>query len=115
MGRDRRGGGALAAAGDVAAFDRFYWAGLGRTFLVGAAWSWGGTILLLWAALSYLPRFAGALTARRAGIVFAVLLGAAAAAGFGAHVRGRRHGWRWAALGALVVAFLLQGLKAATP
>jgi len=106
---------ALAAAGDMASFDRFYWAGLGRTFLVGAAWSWGGTILLLWAALSYLPRFAGELTARRAGVVFAVLLGAAAAAGLNAHVRGRRHGWRWAALGALVVAFLLQGLKVAAP
>lgn len=106
---------ALAQAGALTAFDRFYWAGLGRTFLVGAAWSWGGTILLLWAALSWLPRFSGELTARRAGVVFAVLLAAAVVAGFQAHVRGRRHGWRWAALGALIVAFLLNGLKAAAP
>lgn len=106
---------ALAQSGALGAFDRFYWGGLGRTFLVGAAWSWGGTILLLWAALTYLPRFAGELTARRAGVVFATLLGAAAAAGFHTHVRGRRHGWRWAAVGALVLAVLLNGLKAAAP
>lgn len=104
---------ALAGGGALAAFDRFYWAGLGRTFLIGAAWSWGGTILLLWAALTWLPRFAGELTARRAGVIFAVLLGAAAASGFHTHVRGRRHGWRWAAVGALVLALLLNGLKAA--
>lgn len=106
---------ALAGKGALGAYDRFYWGGVWRTFLVGAAWSWGGTILLLWAALSYLPRFAGELTARRAGVVFAVLLGAAVASGFHAHVRGRRHGWRWAALGALVLAFAMSGLKTAVP
>lgn len=101
----------LAEAGGVSAFDRFYWGGVARSFLLGAAWAWGGTILLLWAALTYLPRFSGELTARRAGIVFATMLGAAAAAGLHAHVRGRAHGWRWAALGALAFAFLLRGLR----
>ena len=105
----------LAARGDFTGFDHLYWSGLLRTFLVGAAWAWGGTILLLWAALSYLPRVAGSLTARRAGVVFATLLGAAVAAAFDTHVRGRRHGLRWAALGALVVFFVIRGLKAAAP
>lgn len=102
---------ALASAGAFTRFDRFYWGGVIRAFLVGAAWAWGGTILLLWAALTWLPRFAGELTARRAGVVFAAVLGAAIAAGLQTHVRGRRHGWRWAALGALAVALLLQGLR----
>jgi len=102
---------ALAAAGAFASFDRFVAGGLLRAFLVGGAWSWGGTILLLWIALSWLPRFAGELTARRAGVVFATLLGAALAAGLTTHVRGRHHGWRWAALGAMVMAFAIRGLR----
>src|SRR5512143_167634 len=32
----------LAARGDFAGFDHLYWSGLLRTFLVGAAWAWGG-------------------------------------------------------------------------
>lgn len=101
---------ALAESGAILSFERFYWGGVVRTFLVGAAWAWGGTILLLWFALTYLPRISAALTARRAGVVFATLLGAAAAAGFHTHVRGRPHGWRWAALGALVLVFVIRGL-----
>jgi mannose/fructose/N-acetylgalactosamine-specific phosphotransferase system component IIC len=104
---------ALAEAGAFAAFERLYWGGLLRAFLVGAAWAWGGTILFLWAALTYLPRLAPALTARRAGVVFATLLGAAAVAAFCALVRHRPHGLRWAALGALVTGLVLQGLGAA--
>jgi len=105
----------LAANGDLRAFDRFYWGGVLRAFLLGAAWAWGGTILLLWMALTVLPRFAAELTARRAGIVFATLLGAAAAAGVHAHLRGRRHAWRWAALGAVAIGLLLHGLGASPP
>jgi mannose/fructose/N-acetylgalactosamine-specific phosphotransferase system component IIC len=102
---------ALAAGGAFSAFERLYWGGLVRAFLVGAAWAWGGTILLLWAALTYLPRLAPALTARRAGVVFATLLGAAAVAAFCALVRRRPHGMRWAALGAVVTVLILQGLR----
>jgi mannose/fructose/N-acetylgalactosamine-specific phosphotransferase system component IIC len=103
---------ALAEAGAFGAFDWLYTGGLLRAFLVGAAWAWGGTILFLWVALTYLPRFAPALTARRAGVVFATLLGAAAVAAFSALVRRRPHGMRWAALGALVTGLVLQGLGA---
>jgi len=106
---------ALAEAGDLAAFERLTWGGLVRAFLVGAAWAWGGTILFLWAALSFLPRFSSALTARRAGVLFATLLGAAAVMAFHAHVRGRRHGTRWAALGALVTVFVIRGLGGVKP
>lgn len=101
---------ALAEAANFGAFERLYTGGLLRAFLVGAAWAWGGTILFLWAALTYLPRFASTLTARRSGVVFATLLGTAAVATFCTLVRRRPHGMRWAALGALVTGLVLQGL-----
>jgi len=105
----------LAGAGAFGAFERLYWGGLVRAFLVGAAWTWGGTILFLWMALAFLPRLSGALTARRAGILFATLLGAGIAAAYHAHVRGRRHAIRWAALGALVAVFVMRGTQAGKP
>lgn len=101
---------ALAAAGSTGSYERFYWGGLVRTFLTGAVWTWGATILLAGAALALLPRAADAITARRIGVIFAALLGAALVAAFHANVRGRRHGLRWVALGALVTAALLSGL-----
>lgn len=104
---------ALAEAGQFAAFERLYWGGLIRAFLVGAAWASGGTILFLWAALTWLPRLASALTARRAGVMFATLLGAATVAAFCAMVRRRPHGMRWAALGALVTGLVIRGLGGA--
>jgi len=104
---------ALAESGAFAAFERLYWGGLIRAFFVGAAWASGGTVLFLWAALTWLPRLASALTARRAGVMFATLLGAAAVAAFCAMVRRRQHGMRWAALGALVTGLVLQGLGVA--
>jgi len=100
----------LAAAGSFRAFERFYWGGLARTFLTGAVWTWGATILLAGGILWLLPRIADAITARRIGVVFATLLGAAIVVAFHAHARGRRHGLRWAALGALVATALLRGL-----
>ncbi|MGE5177293.1 MAG: hypothetical protein ACM3JJ_13090 [Hyphomicrobiales bacterium] len=102
---------ALATSGATGAFERFVWGGLGRTFLTAAVWTWGATILFAGLALTLLPRVAVFLTTRRIGFVFATLLGAALVTAFHAHVRGRRHGMRWAALGALVVTALLFGLR----
>jgi hypothetical protein len=106
---------ALALSGAVDRFERLYWGSVVRTFLVGAAWAWGGTILFLWAALTYLPRIASALTARRAGVLFATLLGAGVVAALNAHVTGRRHAVRWALLGAFVTVFVVRGLASAGP
>jgi mannose/fructose/N-acetylgalactosamine-specific phosphotransferase system component IIC len=105
----------LAASGSFAAFERLYWGGLARTFLMGAAWTWGGTILFLWAALSFLPRFAETLTARRSGILFATLLGAGLATAYHAHAHGRRGAIAWAALGAFVTTLFLRGIASVKP
>jgi hypothetical protein len=103
---------ACADRGAIGSFERLYWSGLLRHFVGGAVWAYGGTLFLLGLALWLLPYLSQAFTARRAGIVFAVLLGAALAAGFHAHVRGRARGLRWAALGAIVTFLLLRALQA---
>lgn len=105
----------LAQSGQADRFERLYWGGLVRLFLVGAAWAWGGTILFLWVALTWLPKIASALTARRAGVLFATLLGAAVITAWNAHVRGRSRATRWAVLGALVTVFVLRGLGSLSP
>lgn len=106
---------ALASSGSLGSFERFYWGGLARSFLTGAFWTWGATVLLAGVALGVLPRVAVAITARRVGFVFAVLLGAALVAAFHAHVRGRRQGLRWTAVGALVTVAFLRGIAGGTP
>jgi mannose/fructose/N-acetylgalactosamine-specific phosphotransferase system component IIC len=105
----------LAAAGEARAFEFLYWGGLLRAFAVGALWAWGASLLGLAALLIILPRLGGFLTARRIAFIFAALLGAALAAAFHAHVRGRKHGIRWAALGATAAFVLTFVLKRGTP
>lgn len=102
-----------ADRGALGAFERLYWGGLLRLFVGGALWAWGGTALLLGVALWLLPPLAFVFTARRAGILFAVLLGAGLAAAFHVHVRGRARGLRWAALGAIVTVLALRAFQAA--
>lgn len=99
---------ALADRGEIGSFERFYWGSLLRVFVGGAIWAWGGTLLLLGFALWFLPQLSLSFTARRAGVVFATILGAALAAAFHAHVRGRRQGLRWAVLGAVVTILVLR-------
>jgi len=101
----------LALAGEVGAFERLYWGGVVRAFAVGAAWSWGASLLGIALVTALLPRLAGFLTSRRIGFLFATLLGAALAAGYHAHVRGRRRGRRLALIGAVATLVLLSVLK----
>jgi hypothetical protein len=96
----------LAESGAADAFERLYWGGILRAFTLGALWAWGGTVLGISLLLAVLPRLAAAATGRRVGFVFAVLVGTGLAAGFHAHVRGRKGAIRWAALG-VVVAWVL--------
>ena len=103
---------ALADQGAIGSFERLYWGGLVRLFLGGALWAWGGTLFLLGLALWFLPYLSEAFTARRAGIVFAALLGAGLAAAFHANVRGRTRGVRWALLGIVVTFLLLRAFHA---
>ncbi len=103
---------AFAEQGAVGSFERLYWGGMLRLFLGGALWAWGGTLLFLWLALWLLPYLALAFTAKRAGIVFAVLAGTALAAAYHAHVRGRARGLRWATIGAVVTILLLRAFQA---
>lgn len=93
---------ALAERGAAGSFQSLYWRALGRIFLVGAAWAWAGSLIGLTLAMFLLPHAASYLTGRRIGFLFATLLGAALAAGYHAHVRGRRGGARFMALGAAV-------------
>jgi len=88
-------------------FDLLYWRALGRVFALGAVWAWAGSLIGLTLAILLLPRAAAWLTGRRIGFLFATLLGAALAAGYHAHVRGRRGGPRWMALGAAVALVIL--------
>lgn len=106
---------ALADRGEIRSFERFYWGGLLRVFLSGALWAWGGTLLLLGFALWFLPQLSLSFTARRAGVVFATILGAALAAAFHAHARGRPQGLRWAALGAIVTILVLRAFRGSAP
>ena len=96
----------LAAAGEARAFEFLYWGGIFRAFAVGALWAWAATLLALAALLVILPRISEALTARRIGFVFAALIGAGLAAGYHAHVAGRKQVFRWVALGAAAAVVL---------
>jgi hypothetical protein len=105
----------LAERGAVGSFELLYWRALGRIFLLGAAWAWAGTLIGLTLAILLLPRAAAYLTGRRIGFLFATLLGAALAAGYHAHVRGRRGGARWMALGAAVALVVLTVAERTAP
>lgn len=105
----------LAREGRLRAFEALYWGGVLRVFLRGASWSAAGTVAGIAAASLILPRLADTVTGPRAGLVFAVLLGAAFASGFHTHVRAARHGLRWAAAGALAVLLLLLRVRGAAP
>lgn len=97
----------LAERGAGGAFDILYWRAVARIFALGAAWAWAGSLIGLTLAILLLPRAASYLTGRRIGFLFATILGAALAAGYDAHVRGRRGGARWMALGAAVALVVL--------
>ncbi len=97
----------LALQGRIGAFEALYWRGVGLLFLRGATWSAAATVAGMSAAALVLPHIARLVTGTRAGLIFAVLLGAAYGAGFHTHVRTPRQGFRWAALGALVAFFVL--------
>ena len=102
----------LVARGAIGSFEWLYWGGVLRAFALGAAWSWGATLLGLAAALALLPPLAPALTGRRIGFLFAAVLGTGLAVAYHAHVKGRRGGAKWAALGAaaaLVLGTLWRG------
>jgi hypothetical protein len=101
----------LAESGATGAFERLYWGGILRSFLAGALWAWGGTLLATASLLLVLPSLDAAATGRRVGVIFAALVGCGLAAGFHAHVRGRKGGLRWAALG-VVVAWALAAVLA---
>ena len=103
---------ALVARGEVDSFEWLYWGGVLRAFGLGAAWSWGATLLGLAAALALLPILVPVLNGRRIGFVFAAVLGTGLAIAYHAHVAGRRRGIGWAALGAasaLVLGVVLGG------
>jgi hypothetical protein len=53
------------------------------------------------------------MTGPRSGLVFAVILGVALGSGFHTHVRRRRHGFRWAAAGALAALAVFLRLRGA--
>ncbi len=91
----------------AAKFELLYWKAMGRVFLLGAFWSWAGSLIGLMLAIAVLPRLGEWLTGRRIGFIFATVLGAALAAAYHAHVRGRRAGGRWMALGAAAALVLL--------
>ena len=98
---------ARAAKRSASHFEFLYWKAVGRVFLVGAFWSWAGSLLGLMLAIAVLPALGEWLSGRRIGFVFATTLGVALAAGYHAHVRGRRAGGRWMALGAAAALVLL--------
>lgn len=93
---------ALLLEGKVAAFEALYWRGVGRLFLRGATWSAAATVAGVAAAALVLPHAVRILTGPHAGLLFAVILGVAFGSGYHTHVRTPRHGFRWAALGALI-------------
>jgi hypothetical protein len=109
---DARRAVSLAAGGDAAGYERLYLGALVRIFTLGALWSWCAALAFLAAAIAILPRLADAITTRRIGFVFAVLLGGALGAGYETHVRGVRSGPRWTAAGAAAAVALLLTLAA---
>ncbi|HXF59537.1 MAG TPA: hypothetical protein VN539_06910 [Candidatus Saccharimonadales bacterium] len=110
-----RRGEALALEGKVAAFEALYWRGVGRLFLRGASWSVAATVAGVAGAALLLPNVAHFLTGPRSGLLFAAVLGVALGAGYHAHVRTPRNGFRWAFLGALVAAVVLLRSKGGAP
>ena len=105
-------GEALLMEGRLAAFEALYWRGVGALFLRGATWSVAATVAGVAGAAVLLPHMLR-MTGPRAGLVFAVILGVALGSGFHTHVRRRKHGFRWAALGAaaaLAVFLRLRGM-----
>jgi hypothetical protein len=112
---DTRRAESLAAQGRAGAYERLYWGGLLRVFVLGALWSWGASVAGLAACLAILPRIAGLVAGPRAGILFAALLGCGLAAAWHAHVRGRRGAPRWAALGAAAALVLTVVLRRGAP
>ncbi len=97
----------LAIEGKLGAFEALYWRGVARVFLRGALWSATATISGVALCTLVLPRIAGLITGPRAGWIFASLLGTAFGCGFHTHVRAPRHGFRWAAIGALATLLVL--------
>lgn len=104
-----------AADGDVGAFEALYWWGVIRILLHGAVWAVAATAVLSGLALLTLPRLLNGLHGGVAGGAFAGLLGAALAAGYFAHVRGRPSAIRWAALGALAAIGMRVWMQGGTP
>ena len=105
----------LAERGAAGSFELLYWKGIGRAFAVGALWAWAGSLTGLSLAIALLPRAAAYLTGRRIGFLFATMLGAALAAGYHAHVRGRPRAGGWMALGAAVALVVLSVARRAAP
>ena len=104
----------LLHQGKVGAFESLFWRGVFRIFLRGALWSSAATVAGVAAASVILPRVARLVTGPRAGLIFAVVLGVAFGAGFHTHVR-VRHGFRWAAIGALAITLALLHLGGSEP
>ncbi len=92
---------ALAGAGEERGFEALYWWGTARVMLNGALWAVAATVVGVGAVLILLPRLAPRLDGGLIGASFAGVLGAALAAAYHAHVRGRPTAVRWAAWGAL--------------
>lgn len=90
-----------ASQGDAGSLEALYWWGVIRILLHGALWALTAAAALGALALLLIPRLASGMHGSTVGGGFAGLLGAALAAAYFAHVRGRPAGLRWAALGAL--------------
>ena len=104
-----------AGAGDLGAFEALCWWAVIRIMLHGAFWAAAATAALSALALLLLPRLANGIGGDVVGGSFAGLLGAALAAAFFAHVRGRPRAARWAALGAVAAVAARVWLKGGTP
>lgn len=106
---------ALAAAGELGGFEALYWWSVARVMLTGAVWSVAATLVGVGVTLLLVPRLAPRLDGWVFGCAFAGLLGAALAAAYHAHVRGRPRGARWAAWGALSAVVLHYWLRGGGP
>jgi len=105
----------LAQEGRIGRMESTFWGGIARIMLRGASWSVAASVGGLAAASLVLPRAAHYLTGPRTGLLFAVLLGVALAAGYRTHVRASRRGLWWAGLGALTCFILLLRLGGSVP
>jgi hypothetical protein len=106
---------ALAAAGELGGFEALYWWSVARVMLNGAAWSVAATMAGVGATLFLAPRLASRLDGGLIGCAFAGLLGAALAAAYHAHVRGRPGAGKWAVWGALSAVVLHYWLRGSGP